>query len=147
MNYRHRFRVRAPVSEVVEFHRRSDSLAAITPPVPPLQMDPAPPRLGVGDQMAFRMWLGPIPIRWRAFISQVSSTGFTDHQLEGPFRHWVHKHTFLPVEERSAEVVDEITAALRWHPIWGPVGLMMWLSLPALFAFRGWRTRRILEGE
>ncbi|HRX05275.1 MAG TPA: hypothetical protein P5148_19150, partial [Anaerolineae bacterium] len=32
------------------------------------------------------------------------------------------------------------------HPIWGPVGLGMMLNLPLLFAYRGWQTRRLLNG-
>lgn len=145
MKYRHRFQVRAPLSAVADFHSQSDSMAAITPPLMPLQMEPAPPRLQAGDQMAFTLWLGPLPVRWRAFIGQVSPTGFSDHQLEGPFRYWVHRHTFVSLDEGTTKVVDEIQAGLRWHPLWGAVGLAMWLGLPLLFAYRGWKTRRLLE--
>jgi hypothetical protein len=28
---------------------------------------------------------------------------------------------------------------------WGVIGLAMWLGLPFLFAFRAWKTRRLLE--
>jgi ligand-binding SRPBCC domain-containing protein len=95
--------------------------------------------------MAFTMWMGPIPVRWRAYIGQVSATGFSDHQMEGPFRYWAHRHSFLPQDENSTDVVDEIQAGLRWHPLWALVGLAMWLGLPALFAYRAWKTRRLLE--
>jgi hypothetical protein len=33
---------------------------------------------------------------------------------------------------------------LRSHAIWGLVGLGMWLGLPGLFAFRAWKTKRML---
>jgi ligand-binding SRPBCC domain-containing protein len=147
VNYQHRFLVRAPLSAVAEFHRQADSMAAITPPLVPVQMQQTPPRLEDGDQMEFRMWLGPLPVRWRAHIGQVSPTGFSDQQLVGPFRHWVHRHTFVPVDEGGTAVVDEIQAGLRWHLLWGPVGLAMWLGLPLLFAYRGWKTRRLLENR
>ena len=49
------------------------------------------------------------------------------------------------VEKRAAIGVFE--ASLKPHPVWGLVGLAMWLGLPLLFAFRGWKTRRLLEGE
>jgi ligand-binding SRPBCC domain-containing protein len=145
MKYEHRFRVKAPVTAVAEFHSRADSMAAITPPFIPLQMESAPQHLDAGDQMAFNMRLGPLLVRWRAYIGQLSSTGFSDHQLKGPFRYWVHRHTFVPLDERTTEVVDDIQARLQWHPLWGTVGLLMWLGLPLLFAYRGWKTRRLLE--
>ena len=49
MKYEHRFRVRAPSSAVADFHARSSSMAAITPPFIPLQMLQAPQRLAAGD--------------------------------------------------------------------------------------------------
>jgi ligand-binding SRPBCC domain-containing protein len=145
MRYEHRFRVQAPVAAVSEFHSRSESMAAITPPLIRVRMKEAPSRLATRDQMAFRMWLGPLPVLWRAFVSDASSMGFTDHQLEGPFRYWVHRHSFTPVDAQTTEVTDLVQARLRWHPLWGVVGLAMWLGLPLLFAFRGWKTRRLLE--
>ncbi len=147
MKFKHRFRVRAPLATVAEFHSQSSSMIAITPPLIPLRLENTPRTLGTGDEMAFTMWLGPIPVRWRAFIGQVSPDGFSDHQLEGPFRHWEHRHTFTPLDNHTTDVVDEIHARLRWHLLWGPVGLALWLGLPILFAYRGWKTRRLLEGQ
>jgi ligand-binding SRPBCC domain-containing protein len=145
MRYQHRVQVHAPASVVADFHSQTENMVAITPPFVPVQLGHAPAHPEGGDQMAFTMWLGPIPVRWRTYFSQVSDTGFTDTQLEGPFRYWVHRHTFLPLDGQTTEVVDEVRAALRWHILWGIVGLMMWLGLPVLFAYRGWKTRRLLE--
>lgn len=145
MRFQRKFQVRAPRDAVVEFHRRSDSLAAITPPVIPMQLELAPQRLTSGDQLIFTLWLGPLPVRWRAFISQVSPTGFSDHQWEGPFRYWVHHHTFVPLDANTTEVVDDVRAALKWHAWWGTIGLALWVGLPLLFAFRAWKTQSLLE--
>jgi ligand-binding SRPBCC domain-containing protein len=145
MKYRHRFRVKASIGQVGEFHRRGASLAAITPPPILVQVRQAPPVLADGDEMAFTMWLGPIPIQWLARIEGVSTTGFTDRQLRGPFAEWVHRHHFISVNESTTEIVDEITLQLRSHPLWWLVGLGMWLGLPLLFAFRAWKTKRMLR--
>lgn len=147
MKYEHRFRVRAPLADVADFHNRSTSMAAITPPLFRVQLDQAPEHLESDDEMAFTMRIGPFPVRWRAQIADVSATGFSDRQLEGPFRHWIHRHTFEPVDENTTEVVDRIQAGLKRHPWWGLVGLAMWLGLPFLFAYRGWKTRRLLESR
>ena len=47
----------------------------------------------------------------------------------------------------STIVDDRVTARFSKHPFWFFVGLGMWVTLPMLFAFRGWKTRRILEAE
>ncbi len=143
--FRHRFRVRASLAEVGAFHRRSASMGAITPPPVYAQVQRAPAELGEGDEMAFTLWLGPLPIRWLARIEDVSPVGFTDRQLEGPFQTWDHRHGFVAVNERVTDVYDTVTVAFKNDLLSRIVGIGMWLNLPILFAFRGWKTRRLLE--
>jgi ligand-binding SRPBCC domain-containing protein len=145
MKYRHRFRVKSSLSKVGEFHARSSSMAAITPPPVIVRLHRAPLILQEGDQMEFTLWLGPLPIHWLACIEEVTPSGFIDRQVRGPFRRWVHRHRFIPLGERETEVRDEVEVELSHHPLWALVGLGMWATLPLLFAFRGWKTRRVLE--
>jgi len=86
-----------------------------------------------------------IPIHWTARIETVTETGFSDRQMRGPFAFWLHRHTFAAVNEQTTEVVDEITVKLSHHPLWWLVGMFMWLGLPFLFAYRGWKTKRMLK--
>jgi len=145
MNFTHAFEVRAPLAQVRAFHARADALAELTPPLLPMRLEQAPPVLQSGDTMSFRIWLGPLPIRWTARIEDADPGGFTDRQLAGPFAEWVHRHAFEPTGARTTRVVDSIRARFRPHLLWGPAGLAMWIGLPVLFAFRGWKTRRLLE--
>lgn len=145
MNYRRRFLVKSPLAKVVDFHSRADNMAALTPPPILIRFQRTPPVLGEGDEMAFTMWIGPLPARWLARIEDVSSKGFTDRQLHGPFDAWVHRHSFSAVDAQTTQVVDEINLRLRRHIFWGPLGLAMWLGLPVLFAFRALKTRRLLS--
>ena len=147
MKYQHRFEVNAPLAAVAEFHAQSASMGAITPPPVVVRVHRAPARLDDGDEIDFTMWLGPLPLHWLARIEDVSPTGFTDRQLHGPFRHWVHRHTFTPVDETTTAVVDEIKLELRSNLWWKLVGLGMWLSLPLLFAYRGWKTKRLIQAK
>ena len=55
MNYQHRFRVPVSIEQVAEFHRRSASMAAITPPPIVVKVQRAPGVLADGDEMAFTM--------------------------------------------------------------------------------------------
>ena len=143
--YRHRFNVRAPLAQVAEFHAQSASMGAITPPPIIAQIQRAPARLAEGDEMEFTLWLGPLPLRWLARIEDVSPTGFVDRQVRGPFAEWRHRHSYNELPDGGTEVLDEITVTPQAHPFWGLVGRLMWLNLPILFAYRGWKTRRILE--
>ena len=145
MKYRHSFRVQARQASVARFHTQASSLGAITPPMMPTSLHYAPEQMADGDEMAFTVWLGPVPVRWVARVEDVTISGFADQQVAGPFDAWTHRHTFVQENEGATSVVDEIEAKLRRHLVWGPVGLTMWLGLPLLFVYRGWKTRQILE--
>jgi ligand-binding SRPBCC domain-containing protein len=120
-------------------------MGAITPPPVIVQVHSAPPVLSEGDRMEFTLWLGPLPVRWLAGIEQVTNISFLDRQIAGPFRRWEHLHTYLPVGPAETSVIDEVTVELADNWFWRLFGLGMWLNLPVLFAFRGWKTRQLLE--
>jgi ligand-binding SRPBCC domain-containing protein len=130
---------------VADFHTDAASMGAITPPPVIVQMHSAPPRLAEGDVMDFTLWAGPLPIRWQARIEQVTPVSFVDRQLRGPFAAWRHLHTYVATGPDQTLVLDQVEAELSGHWGWKLAGLGMWLSLPLLFAYRGWKTRRLLR--
>ena len=81
----------------------------------------------------------------RSGLTALSLTGFVDRQVQGPFQFWELHHTFVSLGAQATLVLDEIRAVQRRHVLWAAVGLGMWLNLPILFAFRAWKTRRLLE--
>lgn len=146
MKYEHRFRVNAPVTAVADFYAQTSSLIRISPPPVVIRFHQAPEIARSGDQLSFTMWIGPISVRWLSYIEEASRHGFVDSQLSGPFRHWRHRHRFVPVDDVTTDVLDEVEAGLRVNPIWGPIGGLLWLTLPILFVYRAFRTRQILRG-
>lgn len=146
MKFKHTFRVRAPQAAVADFHSRSASMPAITPPPMIVRVHAAPARMGSGDMMDFTLWAGPVPLRWVARIEDASVAGFTDRQMRGPFAAWAHRHSFVRVDDTTTDVVDEVEATLKHHPFWGLAGALMWAGMPVLFGYRGWKTKRILQG-
>jgi ligand-binding SRPBCC domain-containing protein len=146
MKYRHTFTVSAPLAAVSAFHRRPENMGSLTPPPVIVRVHRAPQEISEGDEVEFTLWFGPLPVRWLARFDQVSDRSFIDSLASGPFRRWDHRHTFKPVGERCTQVSDEIVLALRHHPFWAVFGLAMRLSLPLLFFYRQWRTRKHLEG-
>jgi ligand-binding SRPBCC domain-containing protein len=147
MKYHNKFRLAAKVSQVAEFHSRPDGLGALTPPPVYVQLQAAPDRIQAGSEVSFTLWFGPFPVRWSACFDRADEGGYTDRQVRGPFREWVHRRTFLPVDGQAAEIREVIEGRLKPHLLWGPFGLLMWLSLPVLFAFRRWKLRRLLENR
>lgn len=137
--YKHRFEVAASLTAVSEFHRDSRALRLLTPPPIWVQFQEMEP-LAEGSVANFTMWLGPLPVHWTAVHSQVTRHGFVDTQKRGPFRIWQHRHSFQELGDGRTEVVDEIEAEPG-----NLVSRFMWLTLPILFAYRGWRTRRALR--
>jgi ligand-binding SRPBCC domain-containing protein len=146
MRYRHVFTVQAPLERVSAFHRRSAGMGDLTPPPIIVRVHQAPELLTEGSEMDFTLWLGPLPVRWLARIEQVAATGFLDRQLRGPFAKWEHRHTFREAsgDGPQTEVIDEIEAEVKPHPLWGLVGLSMWIGMPVLFAYRKWKTKKSL---
>ncbi len=143
--FEHVFAVDAPVEAVAAFHHQAGNVAAITPPPIVVRVDsPAPDRMRSGDEMAFTMWLGPLPLRWHVRFDEVSPTGFVDRQLAGPFAFWRHTHRFVAEGARRTRVEDRVEAGLRPEWPWRLIGGAMWLGLPLLFKYRAWRTRRLL---
>jgi len=147
MVYRHTFRVKAPLASVARFHTGSSSMGAITPPPVIVRVHSAPTVLGEGDEMDFTLWLLVLPLRWVARIQQVSECGFTDVQVSGPFERWQHQHDFHSLDGHTTEIHDTVEASLSHRPLKWLIGLSMWVSLPLLFAYRGWKTRRLLESQ
>lgn len=145
MRYQHRLRVQSPVETVAAFHRDPRALRLLTPPPIVVQVHQAPPRIHEGAELVFTLWLGPLPLHWQAKFTNVTAVSFCDVQQNGPFRRWEHTHSFVQASPDSTDVLDTLEIELRRHPIWGPVGWGMVRGLPLLFAYRGWRTRRLLE--
>lgn len=143
MHFEHTFSVAAPVEQVAAFHFSPTALRRLMPPLLG-RIHRAEP-INEGSLTEFTLWLGPLPVRWVARHVDVGPRGFTDEQVRGPFARWVHRHSFEPLDDRTTLVRDTIEAEWRRHPFWGPVGWLLWQSLPLLFAYRAWVTRRTVE--
>lgn len=68
MHYSHRFEIDAPLVKVADFYARPANLKAITPPIPFRFLGDPPDTLGPGDELAFRTWVGLVPVVWRSRI-------------------------------------------------------------------------------
>lgn len=115
MNYlhqleRHQF-LPASLEEVWSYFSRPENLNEITPPDLKFQI------LFGGDQpmyqgqpMAYRIQLFPlVKTTWLTEITQVRDlVYFADQQRLGPYRFWLHEHTFQPVDA-GVKMEDQVT--------------------------------------
>jgi ligand-binding SRPBCC domain-containing protein len=147
LRFSHRTRIQAGLREVSDFHSDTRALKRLTPPPVIVQIHSAQP-LGEGSVSEFTMWMGPVPVRWTARHRDVEQPGgFTDEQLSGPFKTWVHRHRFEQVEADVCEITDEIQAAPGSGLYAGTISRLMWMGLPFMFAYRARILKKHLTGR
>ena len=93
--------VKRPVDAVFEFFSEVNNLEAITPPWLQFRVcGSSTPRIEGGSMIDYRLRIHGLPIRWRSHISMWNPPfGFTDEQVSGPYKLWVHRHTFVETDE------------------------------------------------
>ena len=82
--------------ELFSFFARAENLNLITPPWLNFQLlTPGPIQMNKGTKLRYRVRLHMIPIRWESeIIVWDPPNEFCDVQKKGPYRKWIHSHTF-----------------------------------------------------
>jgi len=139
------FVVDAPLEAVRDFHHDTSALKRLTPPPTIVRLHTIEP-LAEGSVSTFTLWVGPLPLRWKAVHRDVSDRGFTDVQASGPAAKWEHTHSFVPLADGRTEIREHIEFEHKRGP-WGLVTrlLFSWPNLRLMFAYRAWITRRCLR--
>lgn len=98
-----------PLPTVFDFFRRAENLGAVTPPTLAFEIEtPRPISMGLGQRIAYRIRLGPVPMRWLTRIEAWEpSARFVDVQLRGPYRAWYHEHCFEARGDRTL-MIDRV---------------------------------------
>ena len=141
------FTVFAPLVAVRDFHRDTSALKRLTPPPTFVQLHSIEP-LAEGSVSRFTLWVGPLPLRWKAVHRGVTDRGFTDVQAEGPARKWEHTHSFVPLDDATTEIREHIEYEHKTG-FWGVVTriLFSWPNLYAMFTYRMLVTRWFLSRD
>ncbi|NBV24454.1 MAG: CDP-paratose 2-epimerase [Proteobacteria bacterium] len=85
-----------PPAEVFPFFSDIGNLDAITPPWLHFHIvTPSPVVVTEGAMIDYRLRLHGFPLRWRTRINVWRPPHrFVDEQVRGPYRQWIHEHTF-----------------------------------------------------
>ena len=140
-----RSHVNATPESLFEFHMNSDNLAAISPPWPPFRVVSEPKRAEPGDVQVFRLGAGPFATTWEARITRVvPGRLLEDVQDSGPFQSWRHQHQFLP--EGDGAILADVVAFRLLPTVFGEFLEYLFVrpAILGMFAFRHWRTKRLL---
>ncbi len=85
-----------PIEQVFRFFASPENLNLLTPPWANFSiLSPQPIEMAVGTIIEYRIRLRGVPVTWRSEITEWQPPfAFCDVQLRGPYRFWVHRHTF-----------------------------------------------------
>jgi ligand-binding SRPBCC domain-containing protein len=127
-----------PRKTVFDFFADAANLGRITPP----EMDfailtPLPIEMNEGALLDYRMKLHGFAFNWTTRISAWSPPDyFIDEQLAGPYRQWIHRHTFSDGPDGSTIVEDEVRFRLPLAPLGEAAYPMVSKQLERIFLYR-----------
>ena len=128
--------------KVFEFFADAGNLQRITPPWLDFRIvTPRPIPMHLGALIDYRLKVRGIPLRWRSEITAWEPPfRFVDEQVRGPFRRWIHEHTFEEV------IAGTIARDHVRYAVYGG-GLINWLlvrhDVAKIFAFRKEKFREV----
>lgn len=87
-----------PRPEVFAFFADARNLERLTPAFLRFRITKHPVEMKSGALIEYRLRLYGVPVKWRSRIDSFDpERSFTDVQVAGPYRRWVHRHDFVKV--------------------------------------------------
>lgn len=127
-----------PNAAIFSFYSDAKNLEKITPSWLNFNIVNLPEReLHAGDRIDYKLKIHGIPVRWQSSIDTWQpGQSFVDRQLKGPYREWIHTHTFEETQHGTL-ILDEVIYEIPF----GPVGdlareLFVKKDLKEIFSFR-----------
>lgn len=124
----------APRDEVFRFFSDAANLETLTPAWLKFRIaTPQPIAIRAGTVLDYRLRIHGIPVRWQSRIAVWDPPrAFVDEQLRGPYRSWVHTHTF-DEERGGTRVGDHVDFTA---PGGAPVNRLVLRDVRKIFAYR-----------
>ncbi len=131
------------LEEVFSFFSDARNLEEITPPWLHFEiLTPEPITMAPGAIIDYRLRIHGIPQRWKTEITVWDPPRrFVDEQKKGPYRLWIHEHTFLEV---SGETVVRDVVRYSVPGGWLVERFLVAPEVKKIFKFRRRRLAEIL---
>ena len=129
--------VAASPEQVFAFFSDPGNLARITPEWLRFRIRDRPAVLGAGSRLEYRIAWGFVRLAWvTRIVSWSPPESFVDVEEKGPYKKWVHTHTFTPVGG-GVRMDDRVEYALPFGPVGRLVhALRVGRQLEEIFDFR-----------
>lgn len=130
--------------DVFHFYADAFNLERLTPPWLQFEVVTPPPiTMQAGAEIDYRLRLHGVRLKWRSRITSWDPPHrFVDEQVKGPYRQWVHEHTFTP-HEGGTLVRDYVEYGMIGG--WLADRLVVRRDLQRIFAFRQLRLAEIFS--
>ena len=127
-----------PRGEVFEFFSNASNLERITPDDLNFQITtPQPIEMREGALIEYRLKLSGIPMNWKTLISKWDPPyEFVDEQLSGPYKQWIHRHTFRELGPGRTSIEDEVRYRLPFEPFSDIASFIVEWQLRGIFDYR-----------
>jgi len=135
-----------PRPQVFAFYCDASNLGRITPPELDFQiLSPLPLVMAAGALIEYRLQLFNVPFHWVTEIREWHPPdSFVDAQKKGPYRQWIHRHSFRDAADGGTIIDDEVRFVLPLLPIGEAAYPLVKPELDRIFAYRQAAIRRIL---
>ena len=138
-----------PREQVFSFFADAANLERITPPELKFAIiSSLPIDMKKGAEINYRLQLFGVSFNWKSGIKEWCPPDFfVDEQLEGPYRSWIHRHSFRDGADGSTIIEDEVLYKLPVSPMGELAYPLVRAQLERIFSYRQDRVRAILLKE
>ena len=127
-----------PRTRVFDFFADAGNLERITPPELGFNIiTPQPIDIKKGALIDYTLKMRGIPVSWRTEISTWEPPyEFVDQQLRGPYKQWIHRHTFTEISPTETHMEDEVKYRLPFEPLGDIAHFLVRRELEYIFDYR-----------